>query len=120
MKKQLNLNDNDVNLIIWDTEGTDDIEEVRPAYLLGTHGFIYVADISRPKTFSKVDEHLNFLQNKYQKTPILKVGNKSDLIPKGMMAEKKDEFDFLDILVSAKEGNNVQRMFERITKMMLT
>ena len=34
LKKTVEVQDQQVNLIIWDTEGTDDIEEIRKAYLL--------------------------------------------------------------------------------------
>jgi small GTP-binding protein len=120
LKKTVEVQDQQVNLIIWDTEGTDDIEEIRKAYLLGTHGFVYVSDVTRPKTYSLIDEHKEFLKTNFGNVPIITVGNKSDLLPKGSMAQKKEELDFLDLLISAKEGNNVQRLFEKMAKMLLS
>lgn len=120
LKKTVQVQDQQVNLIIWDTEGTDDIEEIRKAYLLGTHGFVYVTDVTRPKTYSHLNEHKEYLKTNFGNVPILTVGNKSDLLPKGSMAQKKEEMDFLDLLISAKEGNNVQRLFEKMAKMLLS
>lgn len=120
LKKTVQLQDHDINLIIWDTEGTDEIEEIRTSYLLGTHGFIYVSDVTRPKTYEKIDEHKQYLSKNFGNVPIYTVGNKSDLLPKGSISQKKEELDFLDILVSAKEGNNVQRLFEKIAKILIS
>jgi len=108
--------DKEVNLIIWDTEGTVSIDALRPAYLLGTHGFVYVCDVTRPKTFENLEEQLALLATNYKDIPVLTVGNKSDLLPKGSIQNAKEAMPFLDVLTSAKEGNNVQRLFEKIAK----
>lgn len=120
LKKTVDIQDHQVNLIIWDTEGTDDVEEIRKAYLLGSHGFVYVTDVTRPKTYSDLNKHKEYLKINFGNVPIITVGNKSDLLPKGTIAEKKEEMDFLDLFISAKEGNNVQRLFEKMAKMLLS
>ncbi|WP_124978751.1 Rab family GTPase [Nonlabens xiamenensis] len=119
LKKTVELKDETVNLIIWDTEGTDEVENIRKAYLLGTHGFVYVCDLTRPKTYEHIEEHKIYLRKNFGNIPIICVGNKSDLLPKGSIAEKKEELFFLDILVSAKEGNNVARLFEKMAKILI-
>lgn len=119
LKKEIHLKETNVKLILWDTEGTDLIKDVRTSYLLGTHGFILVCDVTRPNTFKDLTTQIDYLQSNYNDTPIVTVGNKSDLLPKGKMTQIKDELDFLDIIVSAKEGNNVQRLFEKIAKLSL-
>ena len=49
-KKTIEVTDKEsISLIIWDLEGQDDIKKTRSSYLLGTHGFIYVFDLSRPE-----------------------------------------------------------------------
>ncbi len=120
LKKTIELQDHSINLIIWDTEGTDEIEEIRTSYLLGTHGFIYVSDVTRPKTYQNIDAHKNYLNKNFGNVPVLTVGNKSDLLPKGSIAQKKEELHFLDLLVSAKEGNNIQRLFEKMAKILMS
>ncbi len=118
LKKTVEINDKEINLILWDTEGTDDIEEIRKAYLLGTHGFIFVCDLSRPITYKNIESQIDYLKTNFNNVPILSIGNKSDLLPKGSISGKKEEMSFLDMLVSAKEGNNVQRLFEKMAKML--
>ncbi|MEN8897856.1 MAG: Rab family GTPase [Nonlabens sp.] len=120
LKKTVEVQDHEVNLIIWDTEGTDDIKELRKTYLLGTHGFIYVTDVTRPKTYLHLNEHKEYLNNNFGNVPIITVGNKSDLLPKGSIAQKKEEMDFLDLIISAKEGSNMQRLFEKMAKTLLS
>ncbi|MGJ8683294.1 MAG: Rab family GTPase [Nonlabens sp.] len=119
LKKTVEVNEKEINLILWDTEGTDNIEDIRKAYLLGTHGFIFVCDLTRPVTYSNIESQTEYLQTNFNNVPILSIGNKSDLLPKGSISDKKEELSFLDMLVSAKEGNNVQRLFEKIAKMLL-
>lgn len=116
LKKTININEDTINLILWDTEGTDEIEEIRKAYLMGTHHFVLMCDITRPETYKNIDQQITYLQDNFGNTPITKVGNKSDLLPKGSIGDKKKELSFLDSIVSAKEGNNVQRLFEKIAK----
>jgi small GTP-binding protein len=116
MKKVVPLKKKDITLILWDTEGTDNLEDIRKSYLIGTHGFIMVCDITRPVTFKNLDQHKRYLESNFPNTPIFTVGNKSDLLPKGTIGDKKEELKFLEILVSAKEGNNVQRLFEKVAK----
>jgi len=119
LKKTLTINNQEISLILWDTEGTDDIEEIRKAYLLGTHGFLFVCDVTRPATYLNIKTQTDYLKNNFNNVPIISIGNKSDLLPKGSISEKKEELDFLDIMVSAKEGNNVQRLFEKMAKTLM-
>lgn len=119
LKKSVEVYEQEVNLIIWDTEGSESITELRPAYLLGAHAFIYVCDLTRPKTYENLKEQLNILAVNYKNSPVLAVGNKSDLLPKGTIQEVKDSLPFLDVFTSAKEGSNVQRLFEKIAKMLI-
>jgi small GTP-binding protein len=109
-----------VNLLLWDTEGTDNVEETRKAYLMGSQGFIYVTDVTRPKTHANLIKYKEYLKTHFGDVPIITVGNKSDLLPKGSISRKKQEMKFLDILLSAKEGNNVNRLFERMAKKLLS
>ncbi|MDP5078115.1 MAG: GTP-binding protein [Nonlabens sp.] len=120
LKKTVRTSDKEINLIIWDTEGAESVEELLPAYLLGTHGFIFVCDVTRPKTFENLQEQLELLSTFNKLAPILTVGNKSDLLPKGTIHEAKEAMPFLDVLTSAKDGKNVQRLFEKMAKLIIS
>ena len=81
LKKLVKLSNNTgVSLIIWDMEGTDNIVLINKAYLLGTHSFIYVYDVTRPLTFKSIDENIEILKKTFPSSLIKIVGNKVDLL----------------------------------------
>ncbi|KAG1647945.1 Ras-related protein Rab-14 [Nymphon striatum] len=59
--------ENEVSLILWDLEGTDDIATIRNSYLLGTHGAVFVFDVSRPSTFEHLKDDLKIISDKMPK-----------------------------------------------------
>ena len=78
-KKEIVIDDDQFSLIIWDIEGNTSIEKTRNSYLIGTHGFIYVFDITRPETYENINDELAFLQQNFPNVPVCLVGNKADL-----------------------------------------
>ena len=104
-----------VSLIIWDVEGNTTVKNTRLSYLLGSNGFIYVFDATRIDTFIDINEEIEFLKENYPKAKIKVIGNKLDLVGKkslvDVLALKKIEVDYL---VSAKSGENVNKMFEEL------
>ena len=117
LKKEVPItNGDDVSLIIWDLEGTDNIDLINKAYLLGTHCFIYVYDISRPLTFSNLEENVLKLKEKFPKTLLKTVANKIDLIDDVNDEKYKDTLQKTDYTSSAKTGENIADLFDSITK----
>lgn len=104
-----------ISLIIWDLEGQDDIKKTRPSYLLGTNGFIYVFDLSRPVTFENLNSELAFLKKNFPTTPLKVVGNKMDLVNKIYLKEHSSIFEpYVDFFVSAKTGSKVEKLFSKL------
>ncbi|MCL5130022.1 MULTISPECIES: Rab family GTPase [unclassified Algibacter] len=120
-KKTIEVTDKEsISLIIWDLEGQDDIKKTRSSYLLGTHGFIYVFDLSRPVTFENLADELNFLKENYPNIPIKVVGNKMDLVNKTYLTQYSDTFDSLvDLFVSAKTGSKVETLFAKLANALI-
>ena len=120
LKKEIKLNtnddDDDVALIIWDLEGTDNIDVINKAYLLGTHSFIYVYDITRPKTYSKLKENLKSLKEKFPTSLIKTVGNKIDLLDPSSIESHKATLDNNAYLSSAKTGESIETLFQDIAR----
>ena len=117
-KKNIEINNNDsVSLIIWDLEGQDDIKKTRSSYLLGTSGFIYVFDLSRPITFENLEFELKFIKENYPNIPIKVVANKMDLVNKAYLSQYSDYFDsFVDFFVSAKTGSKIETLFSKLAE----
>lgn len=115
-KKVVEITDGDsISLIIWDLEGTDDLHMVRDAYLMGTHGVIYVFDVSRPSTFQNINGDLKIVGEKAPNTPLMVVGNKADLVDLNELNELFMENEIkTNFVTSAKTGDAVNDMFTEL------
>jgi len=115
LKKEIKIDELNLTLVIWDIEGKDDIQKVRSSYLLGTSGFIYVIDPTRCQTYERFNEEVDFLKTTYPTSKIVSVSNKSDLIDiddfKNILEQKNISIDYF---ASAKEGIEVENLFQKI------
>ena len=104
-----------MSLIFWDLEGTDDLETIRNSYLLGTHGVIFVFDVTRPSTFQNINADLKIVQEKLPNIPLLVIGNKTDLVVLKELQEllNKNQIS-TDFLTSAKTGDAVNDVFLKL------
>ena len=117
-KKEVKIDDKNITLIIWDIEGNTSISKARKSYLIGSQGFIYVFDVTRPETFENIKSEMIFLDENYPNIPICKIGNKSDLIDSDEVREFFNQVDFKDCeFTSAKVGDNVENIFMNISKL---
>lgn len=117
-KKDVEINSEKVTLIIWDIEGNTSLSKARKSYLAGSHGFLYVFDVTRPETFENLEEEMQFLTENYAATPVCQIGNKSDLIASESIKEffASEKFKNCDF-TSAKNGENVENIFLKITEL---
>lgn len=119
-KKDVVVDKQTITLIIWDIEGNNSIEKARSSYLLGTQGFIYVFDVTRPETYEVLEEELNYLNQNFKSVPVRIVGNKSDLFTEdfdvSFFKEKVYEGCYF---TSAKTGDKVEDLFTDLTKQLL-
>lgn len=107
--------DSTISLILWDLEGTDDIQSIRQSYLLGTHGAVFVFDISRPSTFQHLNEDLKLVAEKMPEVPLMVVGNKSDLVEDAELKNLLQAQELtVDFLTSAKTGSAVNELFLKL------
>ncbi len=120
-KKTVTLDSGEsMSLIIWDTEGKEDVSMNRSSYLLGSHCIIYVFDLSRVDTFTSINEHLAFLKENYPNILLKVVGNKSDAVSIKSVQKKLSALDITpDFFTSALSGEQVNDLFTLITKELL-
>ncbi len=119
-KKDIDLNGETISLIIWDIEGNSAISKARKSYLLGSHGFIYVFDVTRPETFENIGAEIAYLKKEYSNVPFSIAGNKVDLMQAQSLKDFFEKEEFKDcIFTSAKEGENVEKIFFDIAKQMI-
>ena len=101
-----------LSLILWDTEGVDEVSKGRSSYLLGSHAFVYVFDLSRVETYKNINTQLDFLKKNYPNVLIKVVGNKLDAVNQKMVEETLEEYKVnYDFLTSAKRGDKVNELF---------
>ncbi len=116
-KKSIEIDGKELTFVLWDIEGKDDLKKVRPAYLIGTSGFIYVIDPTRVQTYQNFEEEFNFIQTSFPDAKIVTVANKSDLINKNDFQNSIKEYNLkIDFMSSAKTGDFVNEMFLEIGK----
>ena len=112
LKKQVDLDEDRMNLILWDVEGNDEMKNFRSSYLMGASAFIYVFDASRPITYQDLKINIDYLKEKYPEALIQIIGNKVDLVEQELIEERLKEKDIKQAyLSSAKTGQNVERVF---------
>ncbi len=118
-KKIVQLPDGrELSMIIWDTEGhSNSIEDTRKSYLLGSHAFIYVFDVTRPETYATLNQDLDYLKENYTKVPAKILGNKLDLVNQKEISDHLISQNIhFDCLASAKTNKNVQNFFSDLAK----
>ncbi|UZE96908.1 Rab family GTPase [Alkalimarinus alittae] len=115
-KKKMQVNDDQIQLMIWDIEGVDVFTELKPSYLRGAAGIFLVLDGTRPKSVDMAAELTKTLWEQLPGVPILGLLNKSDMTYEWKISESDIEgLEQLGITIiksSAKTGYNVELAFE--------
>ncbi len=125
MVKRLTLDDDQIDLQIWDFGGEERFRFILPAYCLGAHGAIFMYDITNPASLIHTDDWMLILRSQNAKFPVLAVGTKADLAANKKVSVEEamktvEKYCISEVIeVSAKTGQNVERIFESITKAMM-
>ncbi len=111
-KKVLDINGVQLSMILWDLEGDTSVSKVRPSYLVGSSGLIYVFDLHRPYTFAEIENEINLLRQQFPNEPLKIVGNKKDLVDEQELETLLKSLPVsCDFVTSAKTGESVDDMF---------
>ena len=111
-------------LLIWDINGADTFQDLRPSHLRGSAGFLMVADGTRPATLDKALATAGSLESSLGKLPRLLLLNKCDLTEEWRLDETRltalADNGWTILRTSAKNGQNVEYAFETLTERLLT
>ena len=78
-KKQLELNEKTLSMVLWDVYGEDNHQRVMPSYLRGLSGYIIVVDPTRPSTITGAISLQNMVETSIGDMPFVLALNKCDL-----------------------------------------
>lgn len=70
------------HLLIYDLGGQERFQFLHDSYLVGTKAAIILYDLTREKTFHKIQSWLNLMYNENPNMPIIIGGSKKDLVQK--------------------------------------
>ncbi len=119
--KSIQINNNLVNLQVWDSLGQEKYNSISANYLRFCEGIIIVFDLSNSSSFVNVKNWINVIKEKAQSKKIIIVGNKSDLDQKRQISydEAKEfahELNLKYFETSAKNNTNIQEIFVDISE----
>jgi len=114
-QKDLIIDGKDVRLIIWDINGEDDYQHVRPSYLTGVSGFLLVVDGTRKETLKVAMDLKNLVFKTVGAKEFILMINKSDLKDSWELNPKDietiEEMGWKVVQTSAKTGAQVDETF---------
>jgi small GTP-binding protein len=115
-----------LNLLLWDLAGSDEFNgQIRANYLRGAAGALIVCDLTRAETLSGFQRYVDQIQAVGLSIPMVFVGNKVDLpesraISEAELATIAQQFGAPYFASSAKTGENVETIFERLAEQIET
>ena len=108
----------EVNMKIWDTAGQEKYRAMTRGYIRGAQGIFLVFDLSKKKSFEALNSWLDEIKGADIDNNCVKIliGNKSDFIKKEVDETSANKFaeenNMKYLAVSAKDGVNIESMFE--------
>ena len=117
------IQNQDINMILWDIAGEDEFLQIKMSYVRGSSGYLLVVDGTRRATLDKAINLNQRVLNEYGKIPFILLINKFDL--KHEWEIDQTAIDNLRaqgwpvIFTSAKEGVGVEEAFNSLAAKVL-
>lgn len=123
-KKTLTVDDKDIDLIIWDIHGEDNIQDISPSYLRGASGYLLVVDGTRRDTLFVAHELDQRVRGLLGPAPTVILLNKADLndrweIDDDAIGELSTK-GWRVLKTSAKSGEGVEEAFLTLARDILS
>ena len=107
-----------VNLNIWDTCGEEKFKSITKQYYRDASAVLLVYDLTNENSLKSIENWLNEIKIVTNESEIFLVGNKND--EEKIFTINKEKFNDVNNFyeVSAKTGNNIQKMFYNIIEIL--
>ena len=126
--KSLTVDEQKVKLQIWDFGGEERFRFLLPTYVRGARGGLFLYDITNFSSIAHIDDWLSVIRKEIRAEdifPIIVVGGQADLVEsrevssaEGIkIAKSRNVNGFIE--TSSKSGENVEKTFEALTRLML-
>ena len=118
--KNVTIHDQDVRLILYDTAGQEKFRSLIPMYIREAQIILLIYDISDKDSFDSIPKWIQeVLDVKNSEAVFALIGNKNDLEKERKVTFEEgqkfaDENKFIFQEVSAKNGNNFEKLFEAV------
>ena len=123
--KTVKVDDVVVKLQIWDTAGQERFRTITSSYYRGAHAVLIVFDVCDTTSFTNLNYWMTSIQNQNgMNLTRLLIGNKTDLIDNRVISytqasELADHYDIPYIETSAKNNNNIEKVFVDLAKTLI-
>ena len=119
-RKRIVIGGRELNLVLWDLAGDDQLTEPKPSHFRGSAGYIVVADGCRRSTV----EHAIAMEERAETisgpVPVVLAFNKVDLRPDWEIgdaeAERVSQNGWTPVCTSAKTGAGVETLFTNLAE----
>ena len=126
-KKRLEINNHDIDIAINDTAGQERFRSITKMFYKGADGILVGFDLTEPNTLEQVNYWIGQIEaNKSKEYPLSLIlfGNKCDdkeniKVKEEDIKKMREKYDLEYFETSAKDGTNVQTIFEHLTKLTL-
>ncbi|XP_065054828.1 ras-related protein Rab-35-like [Rhopilema esculentum] len=122
--RTVNVDGEKIKLQIWDTAGQERFKTITTSYYRGTHGVIVVYDVTSAQSFLSVKNWMEEIQKNCDTVSKVLVGNKDDcpelkVVETGDAEKLAEKMNVQLFETSAKENQNIEEVFDCITKLVL-
>jgi small GTP-binding protein len=126
-QKLFNVDDNIVELVLWDIGGQTSFKSIRRKFYEGASILVLIFDLTNPMSFANVLKWHQDIKDYMKNNQALKgylIGNKNDLVKKRIVSKidairLSRSFDLEYLEISALTGYNIEMAFHKIARKLL-